>query len=163
MSVPLRNCTTAQEVRDNHRAVKARLWGNNRPPRFKTIHPIDRIKPLTHEDGKQLTEAILGNIHRSFELRGLDYIQSAICWHTGLGKRELAHKRRIRKFTWPRFMCFWLYRQTSHLSYRQIGMKFGKTDHTTIIHGIRAIEARMAQNSDFHREMTALLNSVRWR
>lgn len=50
-----------------------------------------------------------------------------------------------RRYAWPRQEAYFeVHRQRPNLSLPQIGATFGGRDHTTILHGIRQHEARMA-------------------
>lgn len=51
-----------------------------------------------------------------------------------------------RRFTHPRQEAMWEIRQRTRLSFPQIAEKLGRKDHTTIIHGVREHERRMAQS-----------------
>lgn len=61
--------------------------------------------------------------------------------HTGVSIRDLKSDRRTSDVVRPRQIAFWLMRQCTGLSLPVIGRKFGDRDHTTILHGIRVIDA----------------------
>lgn len=58
---------------------------------------------------------------------------------------DLTGPSRRKRITHPRQHAMWeVRRRAPHLSLPQIGRLFGGRDHTTIIHGLRAHEARLA-------------------
>lgn len=70
----------------------------------------------------------------------------AVAAEYGLTYADMVGKRRAPRFAQPRQHAYWAVKQRCpHLSYVQIGGAFGGRDHTTIIHGIRAHEKRMAE------------------
>lgn len=61
----------------------------------------------------------------------------------GIGPRELRGPGRYRHVAWPRQEAMWMMRQTGKWSTTQIGNFFGGRDHTTVLHGVKAYEARL--------------------
>lgn len=81
-------------------------------------------------------------VRRYYRLpRGYDVSQSRI--------RKLAHGRQV---------AMYLARQMTDLSYPDIGHHFGGRDHTTAIHGEKAVIDRMAKDIDYEREIRAIEN-----
>lgn len=63
----------------------------------------------------------------------------------GLDARALTGKRRTREIAFARQSAYAeVQARRPHLVLCQIGQAFGGRDHTTILHGIRAHQARMA-------------------
>lgn len=84
-------------------------------------------------------------------------IQIAIAARYDVTLHALLSQRRSRHLAHARQAAMWLARQATQRSYAEIGRLFGNRDHTTVIHGIRAVEARMARDPEFDAEMRALL------
>ena len=64
----------------------------------------------------------------------------------GLFYADLIGPSRERHIAWPRQEAMWRIRQACpHISLPGIGRLLGGRDHTTILHGIRAHEKRMAE------------------
>lgn len=63
---------------------------------------------------------------------------------------DLTGQRRAREFSWPRQEAMWLLRQqrrpngAHRFSLPQIGRMLGGRDHTTVLHGVRRHEQRLA-------------------
>lgn len=62
----------------------------------------------------------------------------------GIPAAQLRGVSRERRYAHPRQEAYWLARKTGRYSLSQIGRFFGGRDHTTVLHGIRAYEARKA-------------------
>lgn len=52
---------------------------------------------------------------------------------------------RKRQIVWPRHVCMLLVRVITGMSTPQIGREFGKRDHTTVLHGLKHADERMAE------------------
>ena len=64
----------------------------------------------------------------------------------GLTLAQITGVNRQRKYAWPRQEAMWRIRQACpHISLPGIGRLLGGRDHTTILHGVRAHEQRMAE------------------
>lgn len=57
---------------------------------------------------------------------------------------ELLSPQRGQRVVIARHECFWRCKKETNLSLPQIGRRFGGRDHTTVLHGIRKHEERMA-------------------
>ena len=65
----------------------------------------------------------------------------------GVKLSDLQSKRRHRSVTWPRQVCMYLARKHTRYSLEEIGGYFGGRDHTTVMHAIKAVDAKMAKDS----------------
>lgn len=62
---------------------------------------------------------------------------------SGVSVAELLGPCRERRLAYPRQVAMTLCREMTGASLPQIGRRFGGRDHTTVLHAIRATEARM--------------------
>lgn len=62
----------------------------------------------------------------------------------GLTVEDLTGPCRRRYVAWPRQEAMWLARQYTSMSLPEIGRRLGGRDHTSIIHGERQHEKRLA-------------------
>ena len=70
-------------------------------------------------------------------------IACAVAKAHGLSYRQLLAKRRNQNLVYARQHAMWEIRNATTLSLPQIGLILGGMDHTTILHGIRAHQARI--------------------
>ncbi|NIZ63302.1 hypothetical protein DL239_20245 [Sedimentitalea sp. CY04] len=71
-------------------------------------------------------------------------IQDIVCDHYGLRREDLIGADRKRVFSWPRQMAMAICCEFTKLSQPEIGRRFGGRDHSTVIHGCKAVETRRA-------------------
>jgi chromosomal replication initiator protein len=70
----------------------------------------------------------------------IDEIQRKVCDHYNIRISDLVGPKRSRVFARPRQVAMFLSKELTSRSLPEIGRKFGKRDHTTIMHGVRKIE-----------------------
>lgn len=71
-------------------------------------------------------------------------IVEAVAIKNGLTRAEIMSKSRYRSIVYPRQEAMWQLRRQTRLSLPQIARHVGVKDHTTVLHGVRAHEKRMA-------------------
>lgn len=62
---------------------------------------------------------------------------------------DILSRRRDQRTVRPRHIAIWLARQTTFCSLPEIGQAFGGRDHTTVLHAIRLVEARLAADPGY--------------
>lgn len=65
----------------------------------------------------------------------------------GIPAHDIMSQRRTNEIIFARHAIYWLCRECTPMSLLQIGHLLGKRDHTTILHGIRQTEDRIAANN----------------
>jgi len=75
-------------------------------------------------------------------------IKHVVAAHYGLSVRELDGDRRSRHIARPRQVAMYLAVELTGLSYPRIGSLIGNRDHTTILHGVRAIRKLLHTDPD---------------
>jgi len=75
-------------------------------------------------------------------------IQAAVALYFKLPVRVMSDGSRYREHARPRQVAMYLSRQLTPMSLPEIGRRFGRRDHTTVIHAIRRIEKLMAEGSE---------------
>lgn len=73
----------------------------------------------------------------------LQAIGRAAAIEYGIPASEIFGSSRLKHIVRPRQLAFWVAHRDTDASLPDIGRAFGGRDHTTILHGIRAVEARM--------------------
>lgn len=77
----------------------------------------------------------------------------------GISVSQMLSRRRARKFSWPRQQAMFLAAELTRCSLPEIARALKLGDHTTVIHGIRQVERRMADPTDHTREMVAAVRA----
>lgn len=62
----------------------------------------------------------------------------------GIPAHDIMSQRKTNEIIFARHAVYWLCRECTPMSLLQIGFALGKRDHTTIIHGIKKTEERIA-------------------
>lgn len=80
----------------------------------------------------------------------------------GMPVRALNGRNLKARYAVPRQVAMYLTRELCpHLSYPRIGKLMGGKHHTTVMHGVRATEARLAQDARLQKEIEALRFDIR--
>jgi chromosomal replication initiator protein len=74
-------------------------------------------------------------------------IQEVAAAYYGIPLMEMTSSRRAAHIAQPRQVAMYLARELTPLSLPSIGRFFGDRDHTTILHGIRAVERRAGEQT----------------
>ena len=85
-----------------------------------------------------------------------DLIINVVCEWYGTTAEALKNRRRIRGIVEPRQICMFLLRRYSNLSLKEIGMKFGGFDHTTVIHSSDTVQDLMDTDEKIRQTIQAL-------
>lgn len=80
----------------------------------------------------------------------------AVCARYDVARVDLISERRTKGVMLPRQIAMYLARDLTTASLPRIGRIMGGRDHTTILHGCRVIEARLALNPELARDVAAL-------
>lgn len=76
--------------------------------------------------------------------------------------RDLLGPMRNDALTQPRWLCMYFMRTKLELSYPQIGFRL-RRDHTTIIYGVRKVQARIETDEAYAEGVEALQDKIKWR
>ncbi len=111
--------------------------------------------------GKQitldLTQDCLADILRASDRRvTVEEIQRRVADHYNVRLSDLIGPKRLRTIARPRQVAMYLSKQLTSRSLRDIGRRFGKRDHTTIMHGVKRIEELMATDSQLSDDIQML-------
>lgn len=87
-------------------------------------------------------------------------IQRAVCMHFGMPRVELMARRRFMKIVRARQITMYLCRLLTSNSYPEIGRRFGGMDHSSVIHGIRKIEAALPNDQALRADVLALVTKL---
>ena len=108
-----------------------------------------------------LAQDCLADVLRASERRlDMDVIQARVAEHYGLTLTELLGPRRARAVARPRQVAMYLAKTLTERSLPEIGRSFGGRDHTTVIHGVRRIEALRESDERIARDLDALRRTL---
>jgi chromosomal replication initiator protein len=115
----------------------------------------------------RLTRAVVATALRAFELpRGSispEVIGAVVAEARGLSPRGLASRSRSRDVTAARQLAMYLSRKLTRLPLTEIAHRFGRHDHTTVLHACTVIEARRGADPAFSATVDRLEELVRAR
>jgi hypothetical protein len=83
-------------------------------------------------------------------------IQKVVAQHFDISILGIISKSRLKKFVHARQVAMYICRTMTGLPYPRIGEWFGGRDHTTVMHGVRKIEALTKQDYVLADEIAAL-------
>lgn len=69
-------------------------------------------------------------------------------------------KTRTQAILIPRQVAMYLARELTGASFSDIGRSFSNMHHSTVMNAIESVKGRMAKDTDFHKTVHALLNSI---
>ena len=76
------------------------------------------------------------------------YIQETVGKYFNINPKDLKGSKRSNDITFPRQIAMYLCRNVANMSLPQIGKKFEKRDHTTVMHACNKIEKEIKTNSN---------------
>jgi len=86
----------------------------------------------------------------------LQHIIDAVTAFYNVKLSDLQSKKRHKSITGPRQVCMYLARKRTRYSLEEIGAYFGGRDHTTVMHSIKTVEQRMANDNVHQRQIEQL-------
>lgn len=88
----------------------------------------------------------------------IEAIQSAVAKHYHLKVQDLKSATRARSVSLPRQIAMYLIRKYTKMGFREIGICFGKKDHTTILHACGKIEAGVEGGGEIRDAVESIQN-----
>ena len=101
--------------------------------------------PITME----MTERAINDIvAKQDKVISSEYIQEVVGKYFSIPPEDLRGSKRSNDVTFPRQIAMYLCRNVAQMSLPQIGIDFGKRDHTTVMHACNKIEKEIKSNSN---------------
>ena len=101
--------------------------------------------PITME----MTERAINDIiAKQDKVISSEYIQDVVGKYFSVSPADLRGAKRSNDVTFPRQIAMYLCRNVAQMSLPQIGIDFGKRDHTTVMHACNKIEKEIKTNSN---------------
>lgn len=88
-------------------------------------------------------------------------IQEIVSLSYGIHPKHMVSRERTQPTAWVRQIAMYLTRELTKRSLPEIGRAFGGRDHTTVIHAIRKVEKRMAEDCLVAADIAALRKALR--
>lgn len=88
-------------------------------------------------------------------------ILSVVCeWH-GLNRRDLVERNRIYRIAHPRQQVMWMMdRLRPDVGFGVVARLLGLRDHTSVIHGVNAVDRRIALDPDERGDIEGILEQL---
>lgn len=103
------------------------------------------------------TQEILRDLLRSNEkIITVDDIQRKVAERYNIKKSDMSSTRRLRSIARPRQIAMYLSKILTPRSLQDIGLQFGKKDHTTVMHAVKKVEQLMTEDGEFREEVVLL-------
>lgn len=106
------------------------------------LNKMVAIASLTHSPiTVELAERSINDVIMQKEkVISADFVQEVVARYFNIDKRELKGAKRSNDIAFPRQIAMYLCREVANMSFPQIGLEFGKRDHTTVMHAFSKIE-----------------------
>ena len=106
------------------------------------LNKMVAIASLTHSPiTVELAERSINDVIMQKEkVISADFVQEVVARYFNIDKRELKGAKRSNDIAFPRQIAMYLCRDVANMSFPQIGIEFGKRDHTTVMHAFSKIE-----------------------
>ena len=110
-------------------------------------------KPISLE----FTRETLADLLRAHERKlTIDEIQRKVAEYYGLKVADLLSERRAREVARPRQIAMYLAKKMTPRSLPEIGRRFGKRDHTTVMHAVKRVEQLRGQDREIDSDVATL-------
>ena len=98
--------------------------------------------PITIE----LAENVINEfISKKEKVISSDYIQETVAKYFSIDKKDIIGEKRSNDIAFPRQIAMYLCREVANMSFPQIGVDFGKRDHSTVMHAYKKIEKEIKE------------------
>lgn len=87
-------------------------------------------------------------------------IINVVAEHFDVKPEDITSKKRNSEFVQPRQVVMYLCRELTTSSQVYIGKILGKKDHTTVIHGVKKIEAEMETNEELRNKINIIIKKL---
>ncbi len=140
---------------------------NNLPPNIRTIEgALIRLGAMASFENTEINEEFIKRVLKDI-LRikekdiTIEYIQKVVADYFGVKVSELKSKKKAKQIAQARQVAMYLSRQLTKLSYPHIGEKFGKKDHSTVIHAENQIKKKIQIDSELNNKVNSIKNTIK--
>lgn len=109
----------------------------------------------------ELAQDCLADVLRANDRKvTVEEIQRKVSEHYNIRLSDLIGPKRLRAYARPRQVAMFLCKSMTNRSLPDIGRRFGKRDHTTVMHGVRRIEELSATDSQIADDLELLRRAL---
>lgn len=141
----------ATSIKNDIRAMKGALI------RLLAISSLKRID-INMELAKQVLEDILGK--STFNNVTINHVIKYISRELKISEKQLIGKGRTMEVAMARQIAMYLCREYTSSSLTNIGLYFGKRDHSTVIHACRNIENKMNDDNELKKKIDSFKENL---
>ena len=87
-------------------------------------------------------------------------IINVVAEHFGVKPEDITSKKRNSEFVQPRQVVMYLCRDLTDTSLINVGKILGKKDHTTVMHGVKKIEAELQTNEELRNKIDTIIKKI---
>lgn len=91
----------------------------------------------------------------------IELIQEKVAKYFKISLEDIKSKKRHSELVLPRQIAMYLAKELTMGSFPEIGEKFGKKDHTTVLHAYRKIKTQMEQNREFKSTIERIIEEIK--
>jgi chromosomal replication initiator protein len=137
----------AKHLKSNVRELEGALQ------RLMAYHMFRSAGPVTVEMAREALHSIL--ISSTAQLT-VERIQGVVAEYFKISLADMYSKRRLKSIVVPRQIAMYLCKELTKSSLPDIGDRFGKRDHTTVLHAVQKITAYRKTDSDLNYKIHVL-------
>ena len=109
----------------------------------------------------ELTQDCLADILKTSERKiTIEEIQRKVSDHYNIRLSDLIGPKRLRVYARPRQIAMYLAKQHTNRSLPEIGRRFGKRDHTTVMHGVKRVTDLIQNDSQIADDVELLRRAI---
>ncbi len=126
---------------------------------------LTRLRAFSSITGNDITIAMAKETLRDIlddrqKMISVENIQKAVAAYYSIKVADLKSSKKLRIYALPRQVAMYLCRTMTKASFPEIGEKFGGKDHSTVIHAVRQIEKRMAEDREIKNAIETIKNEL---
>lgn len=87
-------------------------------------------------------------------------IQNVVADAFGIAPEEMTSPSRKKRVAHPRQVAMYITRRYTPYSLPRIGQFFGNRDHSTVIHAVRAVDARLGQSTRLRSKVVSICSTL---
>ena len=92
----------------------------------------------------------------------IDLIQKTVAKAYNIKATDLCSERKFKYIALPRQIAMYLSRKLTNASFPDIGNRFGGKDHTTVLHAVKRIESKLADDNSLKNSIESLEKTIRF-